>query len=303
MVFTAIYAVVYFAAYRGLHRDRRPAEVIKQEKLCGLRKRNCNCNDAKTDSELPVLDLDDWRVLLEIFDSAETDIEVVTFHRLSGSHSGPAFVDCSDGNQYWIKGHPALVRETFLEQVVGSLGLCLDAPIPPIKIVKLGQTLHNGEPRLQSFAVGYVHGLQNEPDCSDNRQPLAYHDEADNRSRFAALAILYSWTGASDHQFIYKKQAPHLVFSFDHGLFFGVQQWPHSLNTAPLVTSLDPIFLPVKLQKNELAPYFDSLDRLNILQIAAAVARAPISWKVALDEKLALCQYLERRREEVLRLK
>jgi hypothetical protein len=248
-----------------------------------------------------VLDLDDWRVLLSIFDSAETDIEVRTFHRLSSSHSGPAFVDCSDGNEYWIKGQPGLVRETFLEQVVGSLGTRLNAPIPPIKIVNLGQTLYNAEPKFSSFAIGYVHGSQNEPDCSDNRQPLAYHDEAENRSRFAALDVLYTWTGASDHQFIYKKQPPHLVFSFDHGLFCGLPQWPQSL--AASVAGMDPVFLPARLQRDELAPVFDLLEDVNILHIAAAVARAPISWNVTLDEKVALCQYLERRQEEVLRLR
>lgn len=166
-----------------------------------------------------MLDLEDWRVLLSNIESAETEIEVTTFHRMSASRAGPAFVDCSDGFQYWIKGKPDLARENLTEQVVGSLGICLGAPVPMITIVKLGQTLHNVQPELNHHAIGYVHASQNEPDCNDARPPILYHGEPENRSRFAALALLYTWTGASDHQFIYKKQPPRLVFSFDHGLF------------------------------------------------------------------------------------
>ena len=255
-----------------------------------------------------MLDLDDWRILLATIESAETDIEVLTFQKSSlVTRAGPAFVDCSDGKQYWIKGKPDLVRENFTEQVVGSLGICLGAPIPPIRIVKLGQPLQSSQPQLAHHAVGYVHASQFEPDCSDARPPILYHDEPENRARFAALTILYSWTGGLDHQFIYKKQPPHLVFSFDHGLFCAAMcpagQWVNRLSGAPAVTHLDPIFTPAKLQGAELLPYFVALEAITPLHIAMSVARPPASWPVTLDERLALCQYLERRREEVLKLR
>jgi hypothetical protein len=254
-----------------------------------------------------VLDLEDWRVLVTNIESAETDVEVTTFHRKSPSRAGPAFVDCSDGDQYWIKGNPNLVRENFTEQVVGSLGICLGAPIPRIEIVKLGPTLQSGQSELSHHAVGFVHASRNEPDCTDVRPPIVHHDEPENRSRFAALAILYTWTGAQDHQFIYKKQAPRLVFSFDHGLFCGAinpeNAWiPWLVNAAP-VTQLDAFFAPAKLQKDELLPYFGALESVTPLHIAMSVARSPDTWAVTLDAKLAVCQYLERRREEVLKLK
>jgi hypothetical protein len=254
-----------------------------------------------------VLDLDDWRVLLANIESAETDIEVQTFHRKTRTRAETAFVDCSDGYQYWIKGNPQLVRENFIEEVVGSLGICLGAPIPTIKIVKLGAALHSKQPELASHAVGFVHASRNELDCVDGRPPIVHHDLPENRTRFAALAILYTWAGGADHQFIYKKQAPQLVYSFDHGLFCGAGQpentWIPWLGNAVPVTDLDVVFAPAKLQKDELLPYFVALEGVTPLHIALSVARSPNTWPVTLDAKVAVCQYLERRREEVLRLK
>ena len=83
----------------------------------------------------------------------------------------------------------------------------------------LGSALTKAEPGLSHFVPGYVHASKREIDCTD-RDAFRYYDEPDNRSRFAALSVLYTWTGATDHQFIYKKQMPHLVFSVDHGHFF-----------------------------------------------------------------------------------
>jgi hypothetical protein len=59
--------------------------------------------------------------------------------------------------------------------------------------------------------------------------------EGDNKYRFAAAAVMYSWLGASDRQFIYGKAGSHKVYSVDHGHFF--QNGPNwtiaSLSAAP----------------------------------------------------------------------
>lgn len=205
-----------------------------------------------------MLDEDDWRILLESFSSGECQTQVTTFFEISRSFSRPARVSCSDGNEFWIEGSQ-VGRPIFVEQVVGAIGHRIDAPVPEIRIVALDSALTKAEPGLSHFVPGYVHASKREIDCTD-RDAFRYYDEPDNRSRFAALSVLYTWTGATDHQFIYKKQMPHLVFSVDHGHFFFGTAWTEaSLGSAAPATRLDPSFDIANLTSAEIAPVLDAL--------------------------------------------
>lgn len=259
-----------------------------------------------------MLDLEEWRILLanctscvrnSNLSSLDNVPDAWTFNRATNTHSGPALMGCSDGKEYWLKGRPDQLREIFIEQIVGSLGIRLGAPVPPITLVKLPRSIRDREARISHFDVGYVHGSQNQTDCTD-RMAIAYADQPENRPRFAAIAVLYTWTQASDHQFIYKKQAPNLAFSYDHGLFCGGGNWnAASLAATPPITALDPVFGMVKLTPDELLPFFDALETIELVELAAVIAAPPESWRVSTVDRAALCQYLERRREELLQLK
>jgi hypothetical protein len=123
--------------------------------------------------------------------------------------------------------------------------------------------------------------------------------------RFAALAVLYTWMQASDHQVIYETTSPYRVWSVDHGHFFvGTPQWtPAALAAVPPVAQLDLFFQPVGLRRDELAGPFDRLEAVTVEDIAQAVARPPDEWGVRIDERSALCMFLYERRERVLALR
>ena len=87
------------------------------------------------------------------------------------------------------------------------------------------QELIDAQPEMRHMPAGISHGSQLVPNCSE-REAYRYVDIAENRERFAKLAVLYGWMSAGDHQFIYRHDPPNLVHSVDHGHFFpGGPNW------------------------------------------------------------------------------
>lgn len=141
-----------------------------------------------------------------------------------GSASAPVVLGCDDGNDYVVKGQQA-GRAIVNEQIVGKLGVALKAPVGQVNLIDVPADLIGMQADLKHIPAGVSHGSHLIPDCSD-RQWLAHQDVPDNRLRFAALAVLYGWIPAGDHQLIYSQTAPHLVYSVDHGHFFpGGPNW------------------------------------------------------------------------------
>jgi hypothetical protein len=249
-----------------------------------------------------MLDAAAWEELLNQTVRPSPNIQIETFHRRFPSASQPVLVTCSDSNQYVIKG--PLNRTPFNEQVIAALGHRIAAPIPETAVVMLSEDLRAATPDLEHVPAGAVHASRFEDGCTD-REGLRYYDQPQNRSRFANLAVLYSWVRASDHQVIYKTTPPNLVWSVDHGHFFvGSPDWTEQMLAAiPPCTELDPFFTPAGLRPDELAPAFDALEHVDVHHIAEAVAGPPLEWGVTPAERVALCMYLEQRRIQVLALR
>jgi len=245
---------------------------------------------------------EEWLLLLEMWEHSPAFAQVETFHQLYGSASAPVRVTCSDGEQWVIKGPKD--RTPFNEQVIGCLGRRLGSPIPPIAILELTEELRNAEPSLHDMTPGFIHGSRFQRDCAD-REGLKHWNQPENRPRFAALAVLYTWMHATDHQVLFEATPPNRVWSVDHGHFFtGTPQWtPALLAALPRPTQLDVFFGPASLTSAELAPPFALLSGITAVDIAEAVARPPDQWGVMMDERVALCMYLEERQRIVLSLR
>lgn len=267
--------------------------------------------DAASDGqppEEPALDADQWRTLLSTQERPNITISVETFEELLPGFSKSCRVRCSDKEHYAVKGpqsgQAAEARAAVNEQVAGLLGLAIGAPIPPLKLVTLGDELRAATPELQHFASGLLHASRWQNDCT-GRMDAQYFDESENRSRFAAIAIFFTWLYAHDHQFIYQTVSPHLVWTHDHGHFISNGSvWTAAyLQAIPPVTELDTRFTGAALTPEELSPYYERLATVNDERIARAVARPPDEWGVSMEERVALCEFLSRRRREVLSLR
>ena len=228
------------------------------------------------------------------------EVRATTFRRFWGSSSRPVLLLCDDKNEYVVKGSQA-GRMIFNDHVVAWLGNALGAPTGVPRVVDVPAALINIEPQMAHMAAGLAHGTHWVPDCTDAR-PLEHTALAENRSRFAALSVLYGWVGAGDNQFIYKTTAPNLVMSVDHGHFFpGGPGWTIALLAGAPPAALEPAIAGTcNFTPDELTPVRGRLQNISDGLIGAIVGRPPVAWNVSRDERIALADYLATRRDHLV---
>lgn len=248
-------------------------------------------------SDLPLSS--DWRDLLAAA-TPSTSVSARTFVQEWQSYSHPVALACDDGEIYVVKGRQLNNgRVAVNEQIVGRLGMKLGAPVGQVVLVEISAELLAIEPRLQHLPSGLAHGSLHVPDCTD-RMLIDHATVPANRSRFARLAFLYGWMHAGDHQLIYSK-SENIVYSVDHGHFFpGGPDWTTATIRSAPSARIDPLFDPCALTPDEIAEARAALDAITNAEIAMAIAAPPSSWNFSLDDRVAMADYVARRREDLL---
>jgi hypothetical protein len=217
------------------------------------------------------------------------------------SASNPVLLACSDGQEYVVKGRQN-GRMVANEQIVGTLARKLGAPVPEVRLIDVSAELIALNPEMQHMQPGLGHGsLSLLPDCTE-RVWLDHAKLPGNRSRFALLAVLYGWIHANDHQLVYRKTPPELVFSVDHGHFFnGGPAWtPDSLNQAGRAVPDVGIVQGCQIADEELSEALKALRALNPGSISEAVATPPADWQLSIVDRVAAADYLYKRQGEIL---
>lgn len=210
------------------------------------------------------------------------------------SASQPVLVQCDDNQLYVIKGSQNQ-KSVFNEYVCGRLGNLINAAVAWLRFVMIPTEL-SADPDLNHFGKGLALGSLYMADASE-RQAIAYVNEPTNRTRFAGLAILYSWCMANDQQLLYRLQPPHEVLSNDHGHFFpNGPNWDISALQAAMQVTRDPWFDGCKLNAVDFAPYWPLLEQVTPEQIQQITSAPPLDWGVDIAERNALASYLETRR-------
>lgn len=225
-----------------------------------------------------------------------------TFHRKWNSFSRPILVTCDDGKKYVLKGAhcgKAIVNE----QIVARLGTLIDAPTCPTTLVEIPAELCAINPEMSDIAAGLAHGIEFVDDCSD-RAAIDHTGLPENRPRFAALQVLYTWLYAGDQQLIYRTVPPHLVYSVDHGHFFpGGPNWTAAnLAAAPPITQYDPTFGIAAITGKERMDVLARLSRLTDSQINQVLSIPPSTWGFDDAERTALEQFIKQRKVQVIAL-
>ena len=228
------------------------------------------------------------------------EVAANTFRREWNSFSHPVLLLCDDNREYVVKGSQ-VGRAIFNDHVIAWLGHTLGAPTGIPRIIDVPAWLVAQEPKMGHLRPGLAHGTEWEPDCTD-ASGVDYTQLAQNRSRFAALSVLYGWVSAGNEQFIYKTTAPNLVYSVDHGHFFpsGPDWTVPSLGTAapPQLNAI--IAGACNFAPAEIAPVVARLRFISDAHIATVIGRPPTSWNVSRDERIALADYLVTRRDHLL---
>jgi hypothetical protein len=250
----------------------------------------------------------DWPALLaDGVRTRSTVLRAVTFHGRISSFSRPARVTCDDGNVYIVKGRQngrgrELNRALVNDHVVGRLGMLLGAAVADVALVDVSE-LAAIEPGMADMMPSVAHATRLVPEVSD-RRGVEYFHVPENRPRFGTLAVLYSWAGCfSDHQLIYGNNPPNLVYSVDHGHFFGNGPvWTVDVLKGRPEAALDRFFDPCSLTQLELGAAAQLLAAITDREIAGAVAGPLDDWEITQTERIALAEYLIKRKGELVAL-
>lgn len=242
----------------------------------------------------------EWQKLLESFSTQrETPLPARTFRRGWRTKAQPVLLRCADGNEYMVKGQQA-GRQIVNDQIVARLGVALSAPVGEPRIIEISRELIAIEPNLAHIPAGTAHGTLFIPDCVDEYELIAT-SEPSNRLRLAFLATLYSWAYANDWQFLFKRNPPRLIYSVDHGHFFpnGPDWTIEDLRQAP-AAQMTSCFSNCGFTLAELAHARTALEAVSGELIIQTVASPPNEWGLTIKERIALVEYLFRRKQELL---
>jgi hypothetical protein len=207
---------------------------------------------------------------------------------------------CTDGEKYVFK-HAALQRALVAEHIVGRLGIRIGAPCMEVFYGEVPGALIALQPELARFGVGKCHATRFIDGLVERKGQPAYFDIPINRSRFAALLVLYTWLHAADHQLMYELAPPNQVYSHDHGLFFpGSHGWSAATIVGATTCAKDRFFDPIGLLPAELVSSVEALRGVTDIEIDEIVNGALADWGVTDAELVALASCLRARRVDCL---
>jgi hypothetical protein len=242
----------------------------------------------------------EWLSLLVTF-AAQRDnpIRADTFRKALRTKAEPILVKCNDGREYYVKCQQA-GRQIVNDQIVARIGRALGAPVGEPSLIEIPVELIQVNPTLTHISPGTAHGTVLILGCRDEYELIAT-SEPSNRSRLILLALLYGWMLSNDWQFLFNKNPPRLIHSVDHGHFFpGGPDWTvEDLQKAPKA-NLDPCFVGCNFTQAELSAAKVALISVTDEAIIRAVSTPPDEWGITIEERLALIEYLTRRKRELL---
>jgi hypothetical protein len=258
--------------------------------------------------------LDEWNAQIRIAASKRPiPIRADSYlNKLNGSISRAFVVKGSDGKKYAVKGTqdrtgvaPFDIRRPLCnDQIVGRLGRDMGAPVPEVVFVELTAAFIAANPSISYMHAGICHGQILMDTCSE-KLGIQHCDVPDNRSRFAAIALLYGWIPAGDRQLIYEKSPPYLVYSVDHGHFFpqGPQWTVATLKTAIAPSPDSGLVTACKLTAADIIGALKGLSSLSSNDIATAVGMPIDLWGLSPIERAEVADYLDKRRAAMLAAK
>lgn len=248
-----------------------------------------------------------WRESLEalLAEPLEPTLILTLRPKIWPSASRPFIARGADKCEYVVKARQAdrnIERQMVNDQVVARIGVMMNAPVAKPSLVEISTELIELSPLHSYIFGGTAHATEFIKDCSEDRELFLHTKEPANRDRFALLCVLYGWVYARDHQFIYSKSKPNLVYSADHGHFFiGGPDWNIERLTRTTDVQLDRLLLETcKLTYQELEPALNACLAVTEEQILTAVAAPPTDWGMTIDDRLALVEYLMSRQKQIM---
>jgi hypothetical protein len=232
-------------------------------------------------------------------------IDAMTFLKRRSTASQPVDLECSDGKSYVVKAlrnDAQQGRMMFNDQVIARFGKALNAPVADVALVIIAQELIALNPEMGHIVPCVAHGSALFPGVSERIDNISHVTDDDNKTRFAAVAVLHAWMGYSDRQFIYEINPDFRVLSVDHGHFFpnGPNWTQASLQNAPGPTVAPDVIMACTLAQDDLVAACKPLATMTRQSVAEILGFPPSTWDVPPADRAALAEYLWARRDLLL---
>lgn len=275
-----------------------------------------------TTQSAPRVDRPAWGALLAGADGPAS-VDVLRVVRVIESRNAPALVETACG-PYWLKDSAA-GRETISEQIAGSIGVALRAPVARTVLLDVPDSItadlraraHPDTPRGR-IAPGLHHGSANVAGCEDQAEKYQYRRAgvpsslwAQHPGACALLSVFFSLLGGGerggelfgDPQLLITPDGRPV--SADHGFCFSGARWAHELAWTPATLAE----APPAVMESSVWPLLPTAERTRALaalasltpaHIARAVAAPHDAWGITTAERIAAADYLWRRRRDLL---
>lgn len=215
--------------------------------------------------------------------------------------SRPVLLSCDDGRDYVVKGRHG-GRIPVNDQVIGRLGRAMGAPVARVTLVDVPAELIEMQPEMRHMQPGLAHGSEIIGSVSES-YVIEHVAARVNRGRFARLAVLWGLVDVFDRQYLYTEADPPVLYSADHGHAFprGPDWTRRSLLDHRAPADLDhEIEAACDFTSAEIRAAAAALRGIDDARIADIVAAPPDGWGFDMPDRLALAQFLSRRRREML---
>ena len=253
-----------------------------------------------------MVELSDWREELagRRMDDALVTATAPLPTRPAGGGSRLLLVLADDGRQYWLKpiNNPQRPIIPVVEQIVGRCGALIGAPVRPVGLVAIPESLAGLEiyPGY-SLATGIAHGSLH-LDAAQLAWSLEHAERDENRSRYLGIVALYDWCWGDDPQWLYQTgaNADYEYYSHDHGEYLlNHEGWTPD---AIMAVVDEPRTLTPRLSTSLLAGFAELADCIASVtheQLVEVLSAIPSSWPVSDTQLEILGFFLERRRDAV----
>lgn len=247
------------------------------------------------------LDPDAWNRILPK-QAPTTTLEPYELHRVMQTASRPMLCTCSDDADYYIKGGEN-GRRLASDYIVARLGRLLDAPVPEVALVNVSQDFVDANhAQISHVRPGLGNASPLLKNCRDTFNVVETHRRANNR-RYAALAVLFGWAVATDHQFLIDNNT-NLVWAVDFSHFFPKQgNWNIEDLDHFSVGPCEPdryISNACAISEESWREMCRALAHVTAQQIADIVGSVPNFWGLSRRDKANLAWFLGRRRDRML---
>lgn len=233
-------------------------------------------------------------------DDSRATLELIG--KVANTGTKPFLALASDDNYYWCKRlhNDHLWQSTVNEIAASIIGGSLGAPVREWKIIDVPKSLHgyyvrDGNYRLDGTPLFGSKVLHNADLDTDPRVFKFIRDDG-NYNRIPLLIALHILCNAKDIQIMYDPSGDNSIWSIDHGMWFGSDEFPWTLQTEATIYGRTEVpSLPVPIESHHWEQAITAVEKLATDLGSTMKDVIPAEWEISSSDTDRLIDYVYNR--------